>query len=172
MPRKSHPFWRFSVRLYARSGVEAACLALQEAGADVNLLLFCCWQGSLGCRLGKPVLRQAIRSVAVWQRQVVQALRQARRSSKVSGIPVESGRALSKQVAKLELEAEYLEQLMLAQHAVSEKQPAGASQAEQISAENLLRYLDLLGISATKPIKRQLQVLLAAATGDGPPPLQ
>src|SRR5258707_13596754 len=40
-PREDSPFWRFSLRFYARTKVSAACLALQdEAGADVNLLLF------------------------------------------------------------------------------------------------------------------------------------
>jgi len=40
-PREESPFWRFSLRFYSRPGVAAACLALQdEAGADVNLMLF------------------------------------------------------------------------------------------------------------------------------------
>src|SRR5216683_1844224 len=40
-PREESLFWRFSLRFYSRPSVAAACLALQdEAGADVNLMLF------------------------------------------------------------------------------------------------------------------------------------
>src|SRR3954470_3940357 len=39
-----HPFWNFSLELYAGEGVAEACLDLQERrGCDVNVLLFCCW---------------------------------------------------------------------------------------------------------------------------------
>lgn len=35
--------WNFALHLYARPGVEAACLALQDEGADVCLLLCGAW---------------------------------------------------------------------------------------------------------------------------------
>ena len=35
--------WDFAQRLYGRPGVEHACLQLQEAGADVCLLLCGAW---------------------------------------------------------------------------------------------------------------------------------
>ena len=42
-------FWRFSLELYARDGVPAACLALQDReGADVNLVLLALWLGESG----------------------------------------------------------------------------------------------------------------------------
>ena len=41
------PFWRFSLAFYRRAGVADACIALQEeAGVDVNLLLFLLWQAT------------------------------------------------------------------------------------------------------------------------------
>src|SRR5471030_292758 len=41
-----HPFWNFSLEIYAAEGVSGACLDLQERrGCDVNILLFCCWLG-------------------------------------------------------------------------------------------------------------------------------
>ena len=47
MPNKPQNFWKFSLELYDREGVAAACLALQEEyQLDVNLLLFCYWHGS------------------------------------------------------------------------------------------------------------------------------
>ena len=168
MPRKSHPFWRFSLRVYARTGVERACLALQEAGADVNLLLFCCWQGSTGNTLDKASLRQAMQSVAAWQQQVVQALRQARLISKrgYPGVPADMGNSLSKLIAKAELDAEYLEQLVLFQLASAVAQATPTLQAGNIAAQNLICYLDLLDLTVDAPIKQHLQVLSDATVGD------
>lgn len=165
MPRKSHPFWRFSLRVYVRTGVEQACLALQEAGADVNLLLFCCWQGSEGITLNKALLQNAIQSVAAWQQQVVQPLRQARRISKTGlpGVPSELSISLSKQVATVELDAEYLEQLLLSQHALAAPQGMRRATSEIIAAENLRRYLELLGIPLSAALKRHAQTLLRAS---------
>ena len=41
------PFWRFSLGFYRRAGVADACIALQdEAGVDVNLLLFLLWSAT------------------------------------------------------------------------------------------------------------------------------
>ena len=43
-PSAGSPFWRFSLRFYRRREVADACIALQEeAGVDVNLLLFLLW---------------------------------------------------------------------------------------------------------------------------------
>ena len=59
--RAPHPFWRYSLGFYRRSGVEQACLGLQNTcGADVNLLLFCCWMGAQGRPLDKRSLRREI----------------------------------------------------------------------------------------------------------------
>ena len=42
------PFWRFSLRFYRQPRVADACIALQEeAGVDVNLLLFLLWHATL-----------------------------------------------------------------------------------------------------------------------------
>ncbi len=45
--QRENEFWQFSLAVYATPGVEAECLALQEAlGIDVNLLLFFVWLGA------------------------------------------------------------------------------------------------------------------------------
>ena len=56
-------FWSFSLTVYGRPGVEAACLELQDRfGADVNLALYCLWIGrsltpeALDKRLSKAAL--------------------------------------------------------------------------------------------------------------------
>ena len=43
------PFWDFSVALYSKPGVGAACLGLQDRHEiDVNILMFCLWMGAAG----------------------------------------------------------------------------------------------------------------------------
>src|SRR5258708_19878683 len=76
-----HPFWNFSLEIYAGEGVAEACRDLQERrGCDVNILLFCCWLGASG----RPTLRaERLRSILevsdVWQAEIVRPLRQVRR---------------------------------------------------------------------------------------------
>ena len=72
MKRAPFPFWRFSLRTYGAPGVARACLALQDAcGADVNLLLFCCWLGVEGRGLNKRLLRRTLAAVSAWQSEVL-----------------------------------------------------------------------------------------------------
>ena len=48
-----NPLWAFSLRHYARPGVKASCLALQDAhGLDVNVALACLWHEHRG---GRPM---------------------------------------------------------------------------------------------------------------------
>ena len=48
------PFWRFSLAFYRLPAVADACIALQEqAGVDVNLLLFLLWQATRGRELSQ-----------------------------------------------------------------------------------------------------------------------
>ena len=170
MQREPHPFWRFSLRVYARAGVEQACLALQEAGADVNLLLLCCWQGSEGRDLTKDLLQGAMQAVVAWNQQVVQPLRQVRRIVKQGfpGFPSDLGGSLRKDILRVELDAEYLEQLVLTQYATAAAtQPTHETKPEAIAAGNLTRYLELLGIPSTAAIRAYAETLSCAS---GPSP--
>src|SRR5260370_35736283 len=74
-----HPFWNFSLEIYAGEGVAEACLDLQERrGCDVNILLFCCWLGASGRpTLTAARLRTILRASDVWQAEIVRPLRQA-----------------------------------------------------------------------------------------------
>lgn len=115
-PEKTHPFWIFSLALYARAGIEPACLALQESGADVNLLLLCCWLGSAGRQLDSSALERLRRAASPWQTEVVSPLRRARRAVKsgIAGTTPEWGEELRRGILAAELDAEYLEQTFLA----------------------------------------------------------
>ena len=151
--------------MYARDGVEQACLGLQAAcGADVNLLLFCCWMGSRRRSLGRRFLRRTLAAVSRWQSEVVQPLRRARRALKRDSVggPGAWRAHLRANVAALELDAEYVEQLVLARLAAHAPRPVRNASAEKSIEANLERYLTLLGARIGIVSRRRLRVLCAA----------
>jgi uncharacterized protein (TIGR02444 family) len=114
-----HPFWNFSLELYAGDGVAEACLDLQERrGCDVNILLFCCWLGASGRpTLTAERLRTLLRASDAWQADVVRPLRAVRRLLKDRPWPEalpETVDAVRRRVADAELAAEHAEQIKLA----------------------------------------------------------
>src|SRR5512135_1110255 len=84
-----HPFWNFSLEIYAAEGVAEACLDLQERrGCDVNVLLFCCWLGASGRpTLTAERLRSMLRASDEWQAEIVRPLRRVRRLLKERSWP-------------------------------------------------------------------------------------
>ncbi len=122
----ANPFWDYSVELYRRPGVEAACLDLQRRhGLDVNLVLLCCWQASLGGRLDRTLLAGAGEVVASWQAEVVRPLRALRRRLKARLADPEPGSVVERwpgiasefreRALALEIAGEHLAQLGLGQ---------------------------------------------------------
>ena len=76
-------FWDFSLRFYARPGVAATCLELQDqAGADINVVLYLFFLASRCRRLDAAETARLDAAVAVWREQVVRPLRAVRRSLK------------------------------------------------------------------------------------------
>lgn len=113
-----HPFWDFALRVYRAEGVGAACLNLQERhGIDVNLMLFCLWLGESGRGALDETETLAVMAASDrWHKVVVKGLRLVRRSLK-DGFPDAPARlrtALRAQVQATEIDAEHLEQLILA----------------------------------------------------------
>jgi uncharacterized protein (TIGR02444 family) len=156
--------WRFSLRVYARPGVERAVLALQEScGVDVNLLFFCCWLGGAGRKVDRRLLKRATGAVSGWRREVIAPLRNARRRLKlgISGVPTEWSDRLRKGIGKAELDAEQVEQILLERCAGAAR--PGKEPPETIAAENLDRYLGLLGSPADGAKNAHCRTLLAAA---------
>ena len=114
-----HPFWNFSLEIYAGEGVAEACLDLQDRrGCDVNILLFCCWLGASGRpTLTAERLRTILQASDTWQARIVRPLREVRRQLKdqpwSAALP-ETVDAVRRRVADAELAAEHAEQLKLA----------------------------------------------------------
>lgn len=139
-------FWEFSQDLYGRPGVAEACLALQDRrGLDVNLLLFCCWTGVRGQALTAGELGRRIDAVGPWQDRVVKPLRAARRWLKEQQTaPAQAAEALRQAIKAQELEAERLEQSILAE-GVGTGEARGAP---ALAAANLGAYFGALELDS------------------------
>ena len=113
-----HPFWDFSLRVYGSEGVPEACLVLQERhGIDVNVLLYCAWLGASGRGPLDDGDIAAVRgAVDAWHRDVVRAVRAVRQRLKggFGGAPVDLSEPIRRRIAKIEVDLEHVEQLMLA----------------------------------------------------------
>lgn len=144
----ANPFWDYSVALYGQPEVEAACLELQRRhGLDVNLVLLCCWQASLGGALDAETLRRLQVVVAGWQAEVVRPLRALRRRLKVQIAEPEPGSvaqawpllagALRERALALEIDGERVAQLALAR---ALGRPPDAPAGPALAAANLRLY--------------------------------
>ncbi|WP_078739716.1 TIGR02444 family protein [Pseudomonas fluorescens] len=98
--------WSFALSTYARPGVEAACLRLQEQGADVCLLLCGAWLEQRGVALTAERVEALEQIAGPWQLQVVWPLRQVRIQWREMAQQDEQLAGLRERVKALELEAE------------------------------------------------------------------
>ncbi len=138
MSDDAEDFWSFALEFYARPGVSAACIELQDRfSRDVNILLYACWIGLSGRgRLASSDFARAEKAVGPWRRAVTEPIRAARRALKDAGDDgIETLYATAK---ALELEAERIAARRLAKLAPA---PVGAADAAADAAANLALYL-------------------------------
>lgn len=148
-----HPFWDFSLQVYGRDGVGAACIYLQEHhGVDVNVMLFCLWLGETGRGvLDAEELASIKAATERWNQEVVQSLRGVRQILKDGFPDVPHGlrESLRGKVLAAELDSEHLQQLLLA--ASVDRQAAGGALTVEHRAgdgsRNFDLYLDALGVA-------------------------
>lgn len=101
------PLWDFALALYAKPGVEGACLTLQEdAGLDVCELLLHCWLYACGLEAVPAALARQREQRRRWQREVTAVLRGLRRNLKASAVASQSITALRETIKQAELMAE------------------------------------------------------------------
>jgi uncharacterized protein (TIGR02444 family) len=166
-PPSDHAFARYAFRLYGRPGVARACLDLQDrAGADVNLVLLACWWGASGRgRLPVAAFARARRALAVWNRDVVHALRRVRRALKAGAgaRPDARSRALRRRILAAELAAERIAQARIVAALAATTGGEPGAPAAAIGA-NLSVYCRSAGI-ALDPANRR--ALTAVARGAG-----
>ena len=98
--------WDFAKTLYARPGIESACLQLQASGADVCLLLTALWleQRQVACSESRSAALQAL--AGSWQDEVVKPLRQLRLDWRSRAQQDQQLGLLREQVKALEMQAE------------------------------------------------------------------
>lgn len=112
--------WDWAVAAYARPGVEALCLRLQdEEGQSIPFLLWAAWLEAAGRAAPPPVLAQAVDTARRWEGEVVGPLRGVRRRLKRL-----EAEALRQQVKAAELDAERA--LMTRLEALATAEGAGA----------------------------------------------
>ena len=132
-----HPFWDFSLRVYGADGVAGACLDLQDAHQlDVNIVLYCCWIGATGRGALDAGEAEAItKAVAEWHGEIVRGVRAVRQRLKdgLAPAPLELSEPLRRRIARIEVELEHVEQLMLA--AVIDRPEDTTAPAERRAAD-------------------------------------
>jgi uncharacterized protein (TIGR02444 family) len=156
------PFWRFSLRFYRQDGVADACITLQEeAGVDVNLLLFLLWHATRKRSLSASEIAELERRIAPWRNMTVIPLRTMRRALKsppalVAGAPAELFRTRIKAV---ELEAERLQQEAMHELAGLSAMGVASSSLEAAARANIEAYAATCGRAFPSPAT---ETLLAA----------
>lgn len=137
-------FWDFSLRFYALPGVAPACLRCQdEAGGDVNLILFALWHATSGTCLHETDIAAADATAEPWREHIVKPLRAARRALKSPKLTaLDPAGALRKQIQSVELESEHVEQTLLGAFAL--RHPERATPLEAAKT-NLAAYAAATG---------------------------
>jgi uncharacterized protein (TIGR02444 family) len=169
-PSQASPFWQFSLRFYRQPRVADACIALQEdAGVDVNLLLFLLWHATLKRALSAAEVAELESRIGPWREATVVPLRTVRRALKSPPALVAPATAelFRTKIKAIELEAERLQQE--AMFALAGTSPLGrealghaATSVQEAARGNVAAYAAIA--SAAFP-KAATETLLAALAG-------
>ncbi|MEO1038614.1 MAG: TIGR02444 family protein [Pseudomonadota bacterium] len=135
---EANRFWDFSLDVYARPGVEEACLSLQSRGGDVNLALWIIWAAREGLD-SRSALGEAIAISRSWREAVIHPLRRARTALKPqpAGFDADAASSLRKTLLEAELNAERIQQdalYALAQRCACAPEPIAALGQAGLSA--------------------------------------
>jgi uncharacterized protein (TIGR02444 family) len=158
------PFWRFSLQFYRQPGVADACIALQEdAGVDVNLLLFLLWHATKQRAFAAADVAALEAKIGGWREATVVPLRAVRRALKSPPALVAPGtaEAFRTRIKAVELEAERLQQE--AMYALAQASPLGkpAASASEAARGNIAAYEAMRAVAFPRPA---VETLLAAFT--------
>jgi uncharacterized protein (TIGR02444 family) len=164
-PSAGSPFWRFSLRFYRQPEVADACITLQEqAGVDVNLLLFLLWHATQEKALSTAEISELEARIAPWRNTTVVPLRSMRRALKsppalVGGATAELFRT---KIKAAELEAERLQQEAMHALAAPSLLGKGAASLEAAARANMAAYAALCGAPFPSSASETLLAALAS----------
>jgi uncharacterized protein (TIGR02444 family) len=163
-------FWDFSVRTYRTEGVPDACLSLQnDYGADVNMLLYCCWVGAVHGQFNDTLFGQSSGFSDQWCDSVVARLRAARTWMKHDGcfvefMPSDDCMKLREKIKGVEFAAEKLQQEVLESFVERERSESrSAAEILLAAATNLARYLEHVAIASNHDTRNKLAIIVCAA---------
>ncbi len=166
-------FWDFSVRTYRTPGVPDACLCLQnDYGADVNMVLYCCWIGAAIGAFDDELFKRASGYSTQWAKHVVIPLREARTWMKHTGCstdptPTKECMQLREEVKSVEFAAEKMQQEALESMVSVERR--GSDTADHIMKDviaNLHLYAEYMGLDIRNDIRQKFSVIIEAAFPD------
>jgi uncharacterized protein (TIGR02444 family) len=158
--------WDYALQLYAKPGVESACLQLQqEWSLGVNRLLFCCWLATEGRALQAEQLSTC--EASQWQHSTTEPLRLLRYRVRAQRRLEPELERCYQALRQAELAAEQVELAWL--FALGRDWPVVASATcEDLLLQNLGQYLGCEGIKPQPGLLAVLQVLVQAAAGPLP----
>jgi uncharacterized protein (TIGR02444 family) len=162
--------WAFALAIYARPGVAESCLALQnEAGVDVMLLLTAAFAAVKHRHLLTPAQIEALDDACrPWREQIVWRLRAIRTELKtgVRPAPTEATEPFRSKIKALELEAEKLENRILAEY-LPLVPPApiavGPEQLRAVLDTVVTHFADKRGIRGDTRFSQPVEVIVEAA---------
>lgn len=165
-----NPFWDFSLSVYGTPGVADACLRLQdEAGLDVNLVLFACWiAGARKTPLTDAEMREVIALTQAWRERVVVPLRRIRRELKggSDGLPLDAVESFRSEIKRIELASERRQQDMLFAFADTLGTAGSAPPTAAQAMENMGRYLSVSGVDTGEKVQEDCRIIATAAAGN------
>ena len=151
--------WRFALEVYARPGVEALLLELQDRhGQSVPFLLWRLWMAAEARPADPEILMAAAELARGWETVATGPLRALRRAQAggVARAPAQALQALRAQVKALELEAE---RMLLEMLEASSPPPSG--QPASAPAPALAEAARVWGGAAPPQLFRRLSLALA-----------
>jgi uncharacterized protein (TIGR02444 family) len=171
---EAESFWDFSARTYVTKGVPEACLSLQDDhGADVNMVLYCCWIGVHFGNFNDELFELAIGFSEAWAENIVRKLRSTRTWMKQTGcvnkdVPFEFCMRLRERIKDIELDAEKIQQDVLASYPRPEKLHESASPNERLdgAVANLTRYSAYAKIDLRDDVRDKFAIILRAVLQD------
>lgn len=167
-------FWNYSTQIWTLPEVEAICLDLQNNyGANINMLLYCCWVGDKKLSLNDDDLQVLLDTVQPWQ-TIIKPLRDSRKMMQqhLIAMPANMVDQTVNNITEMELNAEHMSQMALEKALNLKKispclEPSSDDAGIECSLSNLKSYIQTLeNIPSENELMPQISQLLTSIYQD------